>query len=35
MEGRINGVTRDQYTVVDDTPVLVDPTTRRVVEVVP
>jgi len=29
------GVTRYQYTVVDDTPVLVDPTTRRVVEVVP
>jgi hypothetical protein len=29
------GVTRYQYTVVDDTPVLVDPATRRVVEVVP
>ena len=29
------GVTRYEYTVVDDTPVLVDPTTRRVVEVVP
>ena len=29
------GVTQYQYTVVDNTPVLVDPTTRRVVEVVP
>jgi Protein of unknown function (DUF1236) len=29
------GVTRYQYTVVDDTPVLVDPATRRIVEVVP
>jgi hypothetical protein len=29
------GVTRYQYTVVDNTPVLVDPTTRRIVEVVP
>jgi hypothetical protein len=29
------GVTRYQYTIVDDTPVLVDPATRRVVEVVP
>jgi hypothetical protein len=29
------GVTRYQYTVVDSTPVLVDPATRRVVEVVP
>ena len=29
------GVTRYQYTVVDNTPVLVDPSTRRVVEVVP
>jgi Protein of unknown function (DUF1236) len=29
------GVTRYKYSVVDDTPVLVDPTTRRVVEVVP
>jgi uncharacterized protein DUF1236 len=29
------GVTRYQYTVVDDTPVLVDPTTRRIVQVVP
>jgi len=29
------GVTAYDYTVVDNTPVLVDPTTRRVVEVVP
>ncbi len=29
------GVTRYEYTVVDETPVLVDPTTRRVVEIVP
>jgi hypothetical protein len=29
------GVTNYQYTVVDDTPVLVDPATRRIVEVVP
>jgi hypothetical protein len=29
------GVTDYQYTVVDDTPVLVDPATRRIVEVVP
>ncbi len=29
------GVSRYEYTVVDDTPVLVDPSTRRVVEVVP
>lgn len=29
------GVTRYQYTVVDDTPVLVDPSSRRIVEVVP
>jgi hypothetical protein len=29
------GVTTYQYTVVDGTPVLVDPTTRRIVEVVP
>ena len=29
------GVTRYEYTVVDNTPVLVDPSTRRVVEVVP
>jgi hypothetical protein len=29
------GVSRYQYTVVDDTPVLVDPATRRIVEVVP
>jgi hypothetical protein len=29
------GVTRYDYTVVDETPVLVDPTSRRVVEVVP
>jgi hypothetical protein len=29
------GVTSYQYTVVDDTPVLVDPATRRIVEVVP
>ena len=29
------GVTRYEYTVVDNEPVLVDPTTRRVVEVVP
>ena len=29
------GVTRYQYTVVDDTPVLVDPATHRIVEVVP
>ena len=29
------GVTRYEYTVVDNTPVLVDPGTRRVVEVVP
>jgi hypothetical protein len=29
------GVTDYQYTVVDDTPVLVDPGTRRIVEVVP
>jgi hypothetical protein len=29
------GVTQYQYTVVDNTPVLVDPTTRRIVEVVP
>lgn len=29
------GVTRYQYTVVDNTPVLVDPATRRIVEVVP
>src|ERR1700684_2287691 len=29
------GVTSYQYTVVDDTPVLVDPSTRRIVEVVP
>jgi len=29
------GVTGYQYTVVDDTPVLVDPATRRIVEVVP
>ena len=29
------GVTQYQYTVVDDTPVLVDPATRRIVEVVP
>ena len=29
------GVTRYQYTVVDDTPVLVEPGTRRIVEVVP
>jgi len=28
------GVTQYQYTVVDNTPVLVDPTTRRIVEVV-
>jgi Protein of unknown function (DUF1236) len=29
------GVTRYQYTVVDREPVLVDPSTRRIVEVVP
>ena len=29
------GVTQYQYTVVDNIPVLVDPTTRRIVEVVP
>ncbi len=29
------GVTRYEYTVVDETPVLVDPSTRRVVEIVP
>lgn len=29
------GVTQYQYTVVDNTPVLVDPSTRRVVEIVP
>ena len=29
------GVTRYEYTVVDNTPVLVDPSTRRIVEVVP
>ena len=29
------GVTRYQYTVVDNQPVLVDPSTRRIVEVVP
>jgi len=29
------GMTRCQYTVVDNEPVLVDPSTRRVVEVVP
>jgi hypothetical protein len=29
------GVTNYQYTVVDNTPVLVDPATRRIVEVVP
>ena len=29
------GVSRYEYTVVDETPVLVDPSTRRVVEVVP
>jgi Protein of unknown function (DUF1236) len=29
------GVTGYEYTVVDDTPVLVDPATRRIVEVVP
>jgi uncharacterized protein DUF1236 len=29
------GVTRYEYTVVDNTPVLVEPSTRRVVEVVP
>ena len=29
------GVTRYEYTIVDNTPVLVDPSTRRVVEVVP
>jgi hypothetical protein len=29
------GVSNYQYTVVDDTPVLVDPATRRIVEVVP
>jgi Protein of unknown function (DUF1236) len=29
------GVTAYDYTVVDNTPVLVDPTTRRIVEVVP
>jgi hypothetical protein len=29
------GVTGYQYTVVDDTPVLVDPATRRIIEVVP
>jgi hypothetical protein len=29
------GVTGYQYTIVDDTPVLVDPSTRRIVEVVP
>jgi hypothetical protein len=29
------GVTSYQHTVVDDTPVLVDPSTRRIVEVVP
>jgi hypothetical protein len=29
------GVTRYKYTVVDNTPVLVDPSTRRIVEVVP
>jgi hypothetical protein len=29
------GVTRYQYTVVDKTPVLVDPSTRRIVEIVP
>lgn len=29
------GVSRYQYTVVDNTPVLVDPATRRIVEVVP
>ena len=29
------GVTRYEYTVVDNEPVLVDPSTRRVVEVVP
>jgi hypothetical protein len=29
------GVTRYEYTVVDNTPVLVNPGTRRVVEVVP
>ena len=29
------GVTQYQYTVVDTTPVLVDPSTRRIVEVVP
>ena len=29
------GVTNYQYTVVDNTPVLVDPATRRIVEVIP
>jgi hypothetical protein len=29
------GVTRYDYTVVDNTPVLVDPSTRRIVEIVP
>ncbi|MGO9422673.1 DUF1236 domain-containing protein [Roseiarcus sp.] len=29
------GVTQYQYTVVDNVPVLVDPSTRRVVEVIP
>ena len=29
------GVTRYQYTVVDNEPVLVDPATRRIVEIVP
>ncbi len=29
------GVERYEYTVVDNTPVLVDPSTRRIVEVVP
>ena len=29
------GVTRYEYTVVDNTPILVDPSTRRVVEIVP
>ena len=33
---RVNTVSRNyQYTVVDNTPVLVDPATRRIVEVVP
>ena len=29
------GVTQYQYTVVDNVPVLVDPSTRRIVEVIP